>query len=99
MNEPEIFILADRTLNGVVTQIKDGQWAMEMPPSFATGQVDHVPTLREIVNYHAYDDSWVPDMLAAKPWRRQVATTSKAISWAQPQSARSRRWWIERARP
>ncbi len=66
MNEPEIFILADRTLNGVVTQIKDGQWAMEMPPSFATGQVDHVPTLREIVNYHAYDDAWVPDMLAGK---------------------------------
>ncbi len=59
-------MLADHALNDVVAQIKDDQWAMEMPARFATRQTDHTPTLREIINYHAYDDAWVPDMLAGK---------------------------------
>lgn len=29
-------------------------------------QVDRPVTLREIINYHAYDDAWVPDMLAGR---------------------------------
>jgi uncharacterized protein (TIGR03086 family) len=66
MTDPELFVLADHTLSGVVSQIRDNQWAMSMPPSFARRQVDHVPTLREVVNYHAYDDAWVPDMLAGR---------------------------------
>jgi uncharacterized protein (TIGR03086 family) len=66
MNEAEVFILADRALNGVVAQIRDEQWDMPMPASFARRDTEHVPTLREIINYHAYDDSWVPDMLAGK---------------------------------
>ena len=66
MAEPEVFVLAARTLNGVVGQIQDDQWAMEMPPTFLTRGSDHVPTLREIINYHSYDDAWVPDMLAGK---------------------------------
>jgi uncharacterized protein (TIGR03086 family) len=66
MNEPDVFVLADRALNNVVAQIKDKQWQMPMPPSFARRDTDHTPTLREIINYHAYDDAWVPDMLAGK---------------------------------
>jgi uncharacterized protein (TIGR03086 family) len=66
MREPDVFILADRALNRVVGQIKDAQWQMPMPPSFARRDSDHTPTLREIISYHAYDDSWVPDMLAGK---------------------------------
>ncbi|MEA2684017.1 MAG: hypothetical protein QOK05_2345 [Chloroflexota bacterium] len=66
MNEPDVFVLADRTLNEVVANIGDEQWSMEMPASFQTGTMDHRPTLREIINYHAYDDAWVPDMLAGR---------------------------------
>jgi hypothetical protein len=66
LTEPEVFVLADQALNDVVAQIKGDQWPMEMPPSFATRVTDHRPTLREIINYHAYDDAWVPDMLAGK---------------------------------
>jgi uncharacterized protein (TIGR03086 family) len=66
MTEQEIFILADQTLNGVVARIADAQWAMRMPASFARRGAGEPPTLREIVNYHAYDDSWVPDMLLGK---------------------------------
>jgi hypothetical protein len=66
LSEPDVFVLADHALNDVVAQIKDDQWAMEMPASFAGRQTDHRPTLREIIGYHAYDEAWVPDMLAGK---------------------------------
>jgi uncharacterized protein (TIGR03086 family) len=66
LTEPEVFVLADRALNNVVGMIKDDQWAMEMPPSFARRRTDHTPTLREIINHHAYEDAWVPHMLAGK---------------------------------
>lgn len=65
MNEPDVFVLADRTLNGVVARIRDDQWAMRMPDSFLTSSPTR-PTLREVINYHAYDDAWVPDMLAGR---------------------------------
>ena len=61
-----MFVLADRTLNEVVSRIKDDQWSMVMPASFQTRSIDHIPSLREIINYHAYDDAWVPDMLAGR---------------------------------
>jgi uncharacterized protein (TIGR03086 family) len=66
VNEIDVFALADRTLNAVVAQVEGDQWEMELPPTFATRRTDHTPTLREIINYHAYDDSWVPDMLAGR---------------------------------
>lgn len=66
MNEPEIFVLADRHLAGVVAAIADDQWAMTMPAAFARPGSGQVPTLREVVAYHAYDDAWVPDMVAGR---------------------------------
>ena len=66
MREPDVFVLADRALNRVIGQIRADQWTMELPPSFRTRRIDHTPTLREIVNYHAYDDAWVPDMLTGR---------------------------------
>ena len=35
-----------------------------MPASFVTRARPEPPTLREVINYHAYDDAWVPDTLA-----------------------------------
>lgn len=64
MTEPEVFLLADRALNEVVAQIAEDQWSIQLPASFRTRRIDHTPTLQEIINYHAYDDAWVPDMLA-----------------------------------
>ncbi len=66
MDERQLFVLADRTLLKVVNGIRTDQWSMAMPPEFRTRAADHTPTLREIVNYHAYDDAWVPDMLAGR---------------------------------
>jgi uncharacterized protein (TIGR03086 family) len=66
MREPEVFVLADRELNRVVGHIQSDQWERPVPESFVVRRLDHTPTLREIVNYHAYDDAWVPDMLAGR---------------------------------
>jgi hypothetical protein len=66
MREPDVFVLADRALNRVVSQIREDQWEIVLPESFRTRRMDHTPTLREIINYHAYDDAWVPDMLAGQ---------------------------------
>ncbi len=63
-DERRIFVLADQALQRVVDQIGDGQWQMNMPAEFQRRQTDKPVTLREIINYHAYDDAWVPDMLA-----------------------------------
>ena len=64
--EPQAFVLADRALEAVVAQIRDDQWSMRLPASFQTRGQDQPPTLRELINYHAYDDAWVPDVLAGR---------------------------------
>jgi uncharacterized protein (TIGR03086 family) len=66
VNEPEVFIKAEHALKAVVDQIRDDQWNMVMPPDFATSGAEGPITLREVINYHAYDDAWVPDMLAGR---------------------------------
>jgi uncharacterized protein (TIGR03086 family) len=66
MDEREIFELADRRLNEVVAQVGDDQWDIKVPAWFARSRTDLTPTVREIANYHAYDDSWVPDMLEGR---------------------------------
>ena len=66
MNEAEVFVLADRALAGVVARIEPEQWDMTMPAGFARRGSDDRPTMRAIITYHAYDDAWVPDMLAGR---------------------------------
>jgi uncharacterized protein (TIGR03086 family) len=66
MDERDVFVLADRALNDVVARIRDDQWSMPMPPNFMRRGSDPAPTLREIINYHAYDEAWVPAMLEGK---------------------------------
>jgi uncharacterized protein (TIGR03086 family) len=66
MREQDVFVKADHALQHVVGQIRDDQWDMVMPPEFATRAPNSKVTLREIISYHAYDDAWVPDMLAGR---------------------------------
>ncbi len=66
MAEPDTFVLADRALARVVAQIRPDQWEMVLPVTFATRSRPERPSLRAIVNYHAYDDAWVPDVLAGR---------------------------------
>ncbi len=64
MDERDVFQLADRALARVVARIEPDQWDMVLPATFATRARPEPPSLRTLVNYHAYDDAWVPDMLA-----------------------------------
>lgn len=66
MNEQDVFILANTTLKGVIDQIRDDQWGTALPDDFPTMDPSRKLTVREAVNYHAYDDAWVPDTLAGK---------------------------------
>jgi uncharacterized protein (TIGR03086 family) len=64
MAEPDVFELADRALARVVAQIAPHQWEIILPASFTTRVRPEPPSLRTLINYHAYDDAWVPAMLA-----------------------------------
>jgi uncharacterized protein (TIGR03086 family) len=66
MEEPEVFVLADLALGRVVAQITDDQWPTVLPKNFVSRARPEPPTVRELINYHAYDDAWVPDMLAGR---------------------------------
>ncbi len=66
MAEPDTFVLADRALARVVVQIRPDQWDMVLPGTFATRSRPEPPSLRAVVSYHAYDDAWVPDVLAGR---------------------------------
>jgi hypothetical protein len=68
MHEPELFVLADRALDKVVQQVRDDQWSLPIPAWIRVGSMVNRDELdlSAILNYHAYDDIWVPDMLAGK---------------------------------
>jgi hypothetical protein len=63
MNEPEVFELADWALARVVADIADDQWDTTLPSDFVTRAGSEPPSFRALVNYHAFDDAWVPDIL------------------------------------
>jgi uncharacterized protein (TIGR03086 family) len=65
MEQPKAFITANHALQRVVDQIKDDQWDVAVPKDFQAYHEGPI-TLRELLNYHAYDDAWVPDTLSGQ---------------------------------
>jgi uncharacterized protein (TIGR03086 family) len=65
MNEQKTFIRADEVLHGVVEKIEDEQWDMQLPADFPRLD-DRSYSLREIMTYQAYDEAWIPDMMAGR---------------------------------
>ena len=64
MTESEVFILADQNLARIIEQIEAHQWDDIVPAEITPRQPGS--SLRQIINYHAYDDAWVPDVLSGK---------------------------------
>lgn len=62
MTIQQLFVRANEELKKVVDQIRDDQWEVGLPAGLSSKPT----TLRGAVNYHAYDDAWVPDVLAGK---------------------------------
>jgi uncharacterized protein (TIGR03086 family) len=63
MDERDVFILADEALRHVVDQIAGDQWDLRVPDEMTRRPP---ATLQDIIDYHAYDDAWVPDVLAGR---------------------------------
>jgi uncharacterized protein (TIGR03086 family) len=63
-NEQALFVQAERALTAVVGRIDDNQWDEPVPEDFPMAWTDGRPTLRDAVHYLAYDDVWVPHVLA-----------------------------------
>ena len=64
MNSAELFLLSEKALTEVVDQISDNQWEIVVPKGFTIQEGEW--TVRKLINYHAYDDAWVPETLAGK---------------------------------
>lgn len=64
IREAELFVQADRALVGLVSRIRDDQWHLVLPPVFDMPGADVPVEVRAAVNHLAYDDAWVPAMLA-----------------------------------
>jgi uncharacterized SAM-dependent methyltransferase len=62
MTIQELFMASNKALHQAVTQIRDDQWDLSLPP----GTSNKPTTLADAVRYHTYDDAWVPDVLAGK---------------------------------
>ena len=58
--------LAVETFARVLQQVPDSAWDRGTAPHVTTMDPSTDRTLREIVSYHAYDDAWIPDMLAGR---------------------------------
>ena len=65
-DERRLFVLADEALLGVVRQVRDDQWDLPTAAEVSTSRPGTDPPLREVVGYHAYEDAWVPAMLAGR---------------------------------
>lgn len=66
MDERELFLAADQALKSVIDKIKPEQWRLQLPAWFKVRPGQENLSLREIINYHAYDEAWVPETLAGR---------------------------------
>ena len=64
IDEAEVFLRADEAAVEVFTSIHDDRWDTVLPPVFDMPGADQPAPLRDVVDHYAYDNAWVPDMLA-----------------------------------
>jgi uncharacterized protein (TIGR03086 family) len=63
MNEQDLFLMSDAALREVIDMVDVDQLARTVPANWSR-KVD--PTLRDILAHHAFDEAWVPDVLAGR---------------------------------
>jgi hypothetical protein len=78
MTIQQLFVRSNEELKRVILQIKDDQWNINMP----AGLTSKPATLKEAVNYHIYDDAWVPDVLTGRTIE-EVGDTYKSLLTTQ----------------
>jgi len=63
MNRRELFLMSDAALRDVIDMIDRDQLTRAAPAEWSRKPN---PTLRDIIAAHAYDEAWVPDVLAGR---------------------------------
>ena len=63
MEQRELFLQSDAALRSVIDRIQPAQLSLAAPAEWSRTEN---PTLRDIVAYHAFDEAWVPDVLAGR---------------------------------
>ncbi len=66
MDERKLFIAADAAIKDVIDQIREDQWGMGLPTWFFYRHDKSDTKLGDIINYHAFDEAWVPHTLAGE---------------------------------
>jgi hypothetical protein len=66
IHEAAVFLMADRAAVSVFSRISDPQWATRLPAVFDMPGADQPTSLRAAINHYAYDNAWVPDILAGR---------------------------------
>lgn len=63
MNRQELFLMSDAALREVIDMIDPDQLSLAAPAEWSRKPN---PTLLDILAYHAFDEAWVPDVLAGR---------------------------------
>lgn len=63
MKQRDLFLLSDAALRDVIDRIRPEQLELPAPADWSRSPD---PTLLDIVAAHAYDEAWVPDVLAGR---------------------------------
>jgi hypothetical protein len=63
MKERDLFLMSDAALRDVIDMLDRDQLSLPVPAEWSRKPS---PTLRDIVAAHAYDEAWVPDVLAGR---------------------------------
>jgi len=92
MMDVAVFGLGQDALKSVVDRIADDQWSLEVTPAMRFREWHH--TLLDIINHQAYDDAWVPDVLAGRTAEEVGAKFDGDLLGADPRAAMrvSPRW-------
>lgn len=64
IHEAQVFLLADQAAMEVFGCVREEHWGSELPPVFDMPGADLPTPLRRVLAHIAYDEAWIPDMLA-----------------------------------
>jgi hypothetical protein len=66
MDARELFLLSDAALRSVIDRLSPADLDRPVPAEWSSGHRAAASTLRDIVARHAYDEAWIPDLLAGR---------------------------------
>ncbi len=66
MDARELFLASDAAIRSVIDRMAPADFERPVPPAWSSGHRRPALTLRDIVARHAYDEAWIPDLVAGR---------------------------------